>query len=285
MQADVSLVQVTEADLATVNEIVMSAFRTTEDRLPDLRRLWALQPEIWLLALAQGVPVGTVEALDYGPFAYVGDMVVRPDMQRQGIGLSLMKQLLAQLDARGTPAVLLDASEAGAPMYRQLGFGEVDRALIFEQSSPTTIAFIPTNVRRMRNTDLAPVSEWDAARFGANRERVLAKMLADLPERAFVVEDEAGKPTGYLFAQSRRVGPWVAQRPQDAEALLQAALELSFDSAPRVIVPRMNPAAGELLQRYGFRLVDANHRHMRRGMPGPVRQRDAIYGQASFGLG
>ncbi len=285
MQADVTIRNVTEGDLASVNEIVMAAFRTTESRMPDLRRLWELPPAAWLLAVVQGAPVGTVAAVDYGRFAYVGDMVVRPEMQRQGIGMMLMTRLLAQLDARGTPAVLLDASQEGAPMYRKLDFSEVDRALIFEQSEVATPAFMPTNVHRMRASDLAVISAWDAPRFGANRARVLAQMLAAFPERAFVVEGEERVPTGYLFAQLRRVGPWVAERPQDAEALLEAALALSFDGAPRVIVPGMNRAAGELLQRYGFRLLDANHRHMQRGAPGLVRQRDAIYGQTSFGLG
>ena len=282
---DILIRDLTESDLAIVNEIGMAAFQSTEDRTDELRRLFALRPELWLLALAQGVPVGAVLAVDYGPFAYVGDMVVRPSMQHHGIGSRLMKELLGGLDARGTPMVLLDASKAGAPMYRRLGFVESDGSYVFEQVAKSPPVPLPPNVHPFKPEDAAALVDWDASFFGANRARVLLPLLAEFPDRAWVVKDETGSWSGYLFAQPKRLGPWVARQLQDAQALLQVGLSVPFTGAPRVTVPQMNGMAVELLERFGFRLVDNTQLHMRRGGTGLVSRREMIFGQRSFSLG
>lgn len=284
-QMDIVLRSLTEHDLASASEIVTTAFRSNESRMPELQFLFALRPEVWLLALAQGTPVGTVVATDYGPFAYVGDMTVRPELQRQGIGSALLEGLLKLLDARGTPAILLDASEAGAPLYRRFGFVEADRACIYEQASKSHARAESAHVRPLGKEEADLLGEWDAPFFGANRVRIFRQLLSDFPGRAWVVEDERGVWSGYLFAQARRLGPWVARRPEDAQALLLAALELPSQAPWRVTVPQINAAASRLLERFGFQLVDATHRHMRRGGTGLVSRREIMYGQTSFGLG
>ena len=76
----------------------------------------------------------------------------------------------------------------------------------------------------------------------------------------------------------------MARRPTDAEALLQAALALSYAGAPQVIVPQMNRAAVALLERYGFHLLRTT-RHMRRGGVGLPGHRELLYGQVSFAIG
>ncbi|MCL5950157.1 MAG: GNAT family N-acetyltransferase [Chloroflexi bacterium] len=282
---NIVLRSLTEHDLASASEIVTTAFRSNESRMPELQFLFALRPEVWLLALAQGTPVGTVVATDYGPFAYVGDMTVRPELQRQGIGSALLKGMLESLDARGTPAILLDASEAGAPLYRRFGFVEADRACIFEQVRKSDARAECTHVRLLGREEADLLGEWDAPFFGASRARIFRQLLSDFPGRAWVAEDERGVWSGYLFAQTRGLGPWVARRPEDAHALLQAALELPSQAPWRVTVPQMNTVAPKLLERFGFRLVDASHRHMRRGGTGIVSRRETMYGQTSFGLG
>jgi len=85
-----------------------SAFGAPESHVADIRRYLALQPDGWLVAVAQGRPVGMVGAVDYGPFAWVGLMAVHAEAQQRGIGSALLQRLLTWLDARGTPMVLLN---------------------------------------------------------------------------------------------------------------------------------------------------------------------------------
>jgi GNAT superfamily N-acetyltransferase len=274
----------TVADVAVADSLLQAAFHTSASFQADLQRYLAIQPDGWLLATWAGVPAGMVGALDYGHFAYIGLMAVHPAMQSRGIGRVLMQHLLAWLDARGTPMALLDATEAGRPLYTTLGFREQDDACVFERQTQPHAARRADRVRLLHPEELAAVVAFDRPIFGAAREAVFRALLADFPKRFFVVDDEAGQVSGYLCAQARRLGPWGAWRPRDAEALLQVALSLAYTGAPQVIVPQMNRAAVSLLERYGFCLVRAT-RHMRRGGAGLPGQRVRLYGQVSFAIG
>src|SRR5215210_6941100 len=107
----ISVRSITEADLDAADVVLEAAYGPSGGRRKErMRRYLSLQPDGWLLALLDDVVVGTVGAMDYGPFAYIGLMAVHPSAQRQGIGLMLMQRLLAWLDARRCPFSLLDAT-------------------------------------------------------------------------------------------------------------------------------------------------------------------------------
>ena len=120
--------------------------------------------------------------------------------------------------------------------------------------------------------------------FGADRSQLFGAFLEDFPGRSFFSTDHSGRIAGFLFAQPRRLGPWVARSPDDAEALLQAALTLSFEGLPAAVAPEANPAALELLDRFGF-VWKRESRHMQRGGSGVPGDRVAIYGLTSFAVG
>ena len=180
---------------------------------------------------------------------------------------------------------LLDATEAGRPLYASLGFHEQDDAGVFaQQHTVRPAAPAAAQVQLLQLQELPAVVAFDRPIFGAERGAVLRALLTNFPKRFFVVHDAAGEVSGYCCAQIRRLGPWVARQPTDAEALLQAALALSYAGAPQVIVPQMNRTGVSLLERYGFHLVRTT-RHMRRGGLGLPGQRELLYGQFSFAIG
>ena len=117
---DLTIRRITERDLASAGAVLNGAFRSDHSWDDELARYLALQPEGWLLAEREGVPAGTAGALDYGPFAHIGLVAVRPDLQRSGVGLALMERLLAWLDARGCPATVHPARGQG-PVGRRHG--------------------------------------------------------------------------------------------------------------------------------------------------------------------
>ncbi len=274
----------TPGDLDAADAIYQASYRSAESRKAEMRRYLALPSSCWLLALLQREPVGMVGAVSYGRFASLGLMGVRPEAQRKGIGRALMARVLEWADGTGTPTVILDATEEGAPLYAGCGFVEADRALLLRRDEQAASGAPPATVRALDRGALAAVVEFDARYFGAAREAVLRQLLAEFPGRAFVCSDAAGDVTGYLVAQSRRLGPWVARGAAEAEALLQAAASLSFAAPPTVILPESNAAAHALVSRHGFRLV-RSCAHMWRGASPTYRRRDSIYGQESFALG
>jgi len=280
----ISIRPLANANLEIANTILKLAFRSSVSRIHDLRFYRQIQPDGLFLAIQNGNPVGMVGAIHYDAFAYVGFMAVHPDAQRQGIGLALMQFLLDRLTRQNIPLVLLDASEIGQPLYEKLGFIAYDETLTFQRDNALPALDCPSRIQPISAPDLDELMAWDTTVFGTNRYKVLKGLLSVFPERAYMLRDEVGEIAGFLFAQKRRIGPWVMREPRDAEALLKTALALPFEDTVSVVVPAVNLEAIELLQRYGFTQLRAN-RHMGRGPGEPPGQRQKIYAQTSLSIG
>ena len=108
--------RLTVADLDVTEPILDAAYGPAPGRQARLRRDVHLQPDGWRLAIMHGQPVGLGGATDFGRLAYIGRLAVLPHAQRRGIGLAIMRDLLAWLDARGCPIVALDAGGRGAAL-------------------------------------------------------------------------------------------------------------------------------------------------------------------------
>jgi GNAT superfamily N-acetyltransferase len=279
----ITLRLLTPADIDDADTILVPAYGVPRSRKRELALYLSLQPDGWRLAREDGRPVGMGGATDFGTFAYIGLMAVHPDAQRRGIATLVLEDLLGWLKQRNCPTVLLDASIPGAPLYLKYGFVDDDKVVQFQQDDCVLRPRPSERVAPIRADDLPELVGYDTPIFGANRAALFAALLADLPERALLSRDAAGTIDGYLFAQPSVLGPWAAGDAATAEALLAAALALPFEERPRTLAPSANTQAAGLLMRYGFS-PQRSLRHMRLG-EGVPRQRELIYGQASFGLG
>jgi len=271
-----------DADRAAAVEILEAAFEERPNNPHNLNRIRALQPDALLVAELDGAPAGLVSAVDYGPFAYIGMMAVHPTYQRRGVARALMERLLAWGAARGCPMVLLDASSKGASLYQSLGFVADDKTILCANNDCARRTALPERVRPIEAADLPRLAALDAALFGAERAALLELLWREQPGRGFLAEDADGRPAGFLVAQERLIGPWVAADPAAAEALLAAALTLPFDGSPCVQIAGRNADATRILHGAGFSPV-LSLSHMRYG--GAPRGRSGIYGQTSFSLG
>ena len=274
-------------DLDRADEILASAFGFGESRQPELQRYLNLQPDGWFIGSeGSGPPIAMVGAVNYGSFAYVGMMAVHHNAQRRGIGRYLMEYLLADLDKKNCPIVLLDASALGRPLYLQLGFQDEDMTNIF--MLPDNLPHFHYNrniVESMQPDDLPDLAAFDRSLYGADRSRFLKMLLADLNSRAFLTRDSSGQVSGYLFTQTNgRIGPWLATYPEDAARLLDAALALPYQDIPWVISPSINRESEYLLTETGF-VFERCCTHMRLGGIRPPGRRDLIYGQYSLAIG
>ena len=83
---EISIRNLSAADIPAADKIVMSAFGQSESRLDEMRRYLEIQPDGWFVAEQAGLLLGMVGAVDYGAFAYIGLMVVWPEFQGRGIG-------------------------------------------------------------------------------------------------------------------------------------------------------------------------------------------------------
>jgi GNAT superfamily N-acetyltransferase len=279
---ELSIRNLSAADIETADRILMAAFETPESRVAEMRRFLEVQPDGWFVAERTDLLLGMVGAMDYGAFAYIGLMAVQPEFQGHGIGRLLMERVLGWLDQRGTPSVL-DATEMGYPLYKKLGFVETDLSCVYVQDQPLEIEPLATPIYTLQMADLDELAAFDTPLFGADRSNILRALLRDYPGGALAARDETGKISGFCIIRERRLSPWMALDPSSAERLLQAALASAGPGKPAAIIPRQNRAGMQLLERYGF-TFKRSCRHMQRGSA-PVRQRIKTYGLTSFAIG
>ena len=279
----ISIYTLTAADLDRADAIQQAAYGggSRKDRL---QMYMSIQPDGWLIASLDGQPAGIAGGTNYGTVGHIGLVAVHPSMQRRGVALALMEHLLNWFAAQRCPLIQLDASEAGAPLYRRLGFVEDEKTLGFSLDDCTLQPVRSERISQLRADDIPALVAFDTPIFGGEREAVFAATLAEAPERAFVAHDHEGQISGYLFAQSQVLGPWAAHTPAIADELLAAALTLPFGGAIRTLTPGSNPDAATLLMRYGFspqRML----RRMRYGGTAAAGRRELLYGQTSLAIG
>ena len=136
----------------------------------------------------------------------------------------------------------------------------------------------------MQPTDLPMVAAFDLPLFGADRSRVLGRLLSELPDRAFVAHDDNDRLSGFLFAQAATLGPWVATTPALAAALIDTALALASIEHARVLIAQSHPHADAILVERGF-VLQRTLEHMRLGPAQHLGQPELRYGLTSFALG
>jgi ribosomal protein S18 acetylase RimI-like enzyme len=280
----ISIRTLSDADLEAADGILSSAFQRAESWQPELRLFLRLQPDGVFLASRDGIPAGMVASIIYSDYAYVGLMGIHQDSQRQGLGLALMEHLLAWMEKQKVPLVKLDASPAGQPLYEKLGFVPFGEVYVFQRPVGQLDVQRTKGIQFITLQHLDRVAASDTQAFGADRSRLLHALLELYPGRAFLLQDEQKQVTGYLFAQAKRIGPWIMPGGGDPEWLLRQALSLPFNGSVSVVTPAENTDAVSLFQQLGFQVTRVN-RHMAYG-PGPVMgQRGTVYGQTSLSFG
>lgn len=170
----------------------------------------------------RGVLVGTGLYWPLGPdFATLGLVIVSPDRQGAGIGRRLMDGLL---DGIGDRTALLNATEAGMPLYEKLGFRAIGRIHQHQGDGFTAPSGPPRagdRVRPLGPGDEAAVAALDARATGLPRGHVIAALreVAD-----GVVLERDGTVAGFAlcrrFGRGHVAGPVVAPDAEGAQALI-----------------------------------------------------------------
>jgi GNAT superfamily N-acetyltransferase len=226
---------------------------------PHRRDDWQFAAELGegYAALDAGRLVGTAFRWRYGGGQVrVGSVIVDPVLQRAGLGRRLMEACLAGLEDR---TVLLNATEAGLPLYRRLGFTEVGR---FEQwqgvvdGTAAPAAAVGVGLRSAVPGDHAALAGLDREAIGADRAVVLAALYG---AGETLVAEEDGRPTGFVVCRASGrgdlVGPLVARDGATAKALLLACAAARRGAFLRVDTPA-DGGLGPTLQALGLAEVD-----------------------------
>lgn len=172
------------------------------------------------------VVIGTALCFLYGDHhASIGMVITHPDHQRQGIGLSVMRECLALLQGR---TVHLISTEVGMPMYTRLGFEATGELSVFIRRQPIAGPAVD-GVRMARDGDLDVVRD-HLVRGQLPRQLLIKRLTLNLKEEVAVVEGHDQGIVGVAicreFGSRRLIGPLVANNEETARALIAFFLNL-----------------------------------------------------------
>src|SRR5271167_324624 len=89
----------------------------------DWARFLEANPEGCFVTEWNGEVTGTVTTITYeNRFAWIGMVLVHPELRGRGIGTALLARAIDYLDAQGIPCAKLDATPQGKLLYERLGF-------------------------------------------------------------------------------------------------------------------------------------------------------------------
>ena len=166
----------------------------------------------------KGKAVGTTATINYDQkFSWIGMVLVHPDYRNRGIGRALLNHAIAH--ARPYGAIGLDATAAGAKLYRKLGFQTSSKWIRMSRSPSPLYPKLDTS----QAIRLFPaIITYDRQIFGANR----AKLLQNIYQRNHQIyfSTQYGQINGYTLSRqgsdALQIGPLIADNEEVAQKLL-----------------------------------------------------------------
>lgn len=220
----------------------------------DWQKLIEAFPDRCLVALYQNTVVGTVTVTDYGGrVAWIGMMLVSREFRKMGIAKRLLQSILKKLT--DVPSIKLEATAAGLPIYKKLGFIEeltVNRMV----TSKIIDHRIDTNrkghAKQSTKNDIRRAFELDRNIFGADRSQIVDLFIKN---QAWHLESN-GEISGFLLTRPGidylQLGPLSAKTPEDARILISEALVQNFENPMVVDILTDKNSLKEFLVSLGF---------------------------------
>ena len=217
-----------------------------------------------------GATLGYVTSIRYGRSGWIGNLLVRPEARRGGIGKQLMKRALSALTRCGATTVWLTASEQGAGLYRRLGFVQIDH--INRWSGKAAV----NRSRESEPVRIDAIRAIDRVGWGDRREALLLASCG----RGRLHTTSGGFLCHQQWSIGTQIGPWgCLLGPQAGQLLDQVFSE--GDETVFLDVPSGNFGAAALLIERNF-TVTGSTLLMYYGET-PLYQPGNIYALASMG--
>src|SRR5207245_3850647 len=165
----------------------------------DFRRLLALSPDGCFAAERYGRVVGVLTTTTYDDLAFLGAVIVAPELRGKGVGKEMMEAALAHLRATGVRTVRLNAYLNAIPFYERLGFHR-EYEVIRWHGLAKAGERVP-GIRPIGAEDLSRLARMDARYFGANRQELIARLAEEFPG-TFLVAEHRGRLRGLIGGEA-----------------------------------------------------------------------------------
>ncbi|MBK9389793.1 MAG: GNAT family N-acetyltransferase [Bacteroidetes bacterium] len=217
----------------TISDIDQAMGLSTQEGWNQTETDWKILAEstdnVCIVAEKGGRIIGTATALNHsGKVAWIGMVLVDKPMRGMGAGKLLMTEIIKRLEH--IESVKLDATPAGQPLYRSLGFIDESTIIRMTTTSLKSIEYRyhgdkPKNIKK---EGIQQIIDHDTSIFGTERSYLLNKLFFCYPQKAFTFT-EINNQWGYIFGRNgtnyNYIGPVCASRTEEAMGLITAALD------------------------------------------------------------
>ncbi|RMF76206.1 MAG: N-acetyltransferase [Chloroflexi bacterium] len=199
--------------------------------------------------------IATACAFVYGrELAWLGTVITHADYQRRGLSRRITTMTMNDALQRGAQRLMLDASEAGYPLYESLGFRPVYQVESWTGTAQPQLTHHDVHV--VNPDDIPNIVEYDEQMFGVARPHIIERIIADAKGRSWAMTD-GDHLAGFILAQERndemyQLGPWVHESDEGASHLLRTALNELRGFQIRLCVPQPNQAAKHIATACGL---------------------------------
>jgi len=219
----------------------------------DIERIRALEPRGCLVASLNGRVIGLTTTITYGKrLGWIGNVVVQRKYRGSGIGSTLVQSAIAYLLNSHVKSIGLYSYPENRSMYERLGFrtesGFVELSMPRRSRTPV----------RQGAPPLSQILRLDSRVFGADRARVLRRLLNEFP-KGWTWTTKGSKLTGFSvvkrYKHGSEIGPAICenQGPDEVADLLESSVALVTKWPLEVSVPEINRAVLKVADRLGFR--------------------------------
>lgn len=249
---------------------IIRTWATAEGWNPGLRDgpcFHSTDPNGFFVGELDGQPVACISCVTYDDsFGFLGQYIVTPEFRGQGYGIHIWRAGMAHL---GTRNVGLDGVLAQQSNYERSGFVFAHHHIRYQGEGGSQF---PTGVVRLSAVPFEDVLAYDRHCFPAPRLKFLRGWLA-LPESVALGCLREGRLAGFgvarRSAEGFKIGPLFADDLAVAELLLQGLIAETGGGLFCLDVPEdaENPAAGQLVGRFGMRELFRTTRMYTQGRP------------------
>lgn len=230
-----------------------------------LWRTFLTEPSARVFVACSGaLVIGSSMVWNYqGRLAWIGMVMVHPAYRRRGIAKSLLDRCLSYASERDVDIVGLDATPAGLPLYRSLGFVSGDslgRWVLesFElRKGRKNIQKHGFTERTLEGLTRCLGKEFDRHSFGVERGELLASLLPEC-RASVAIGAECSEGLGYGLlrhgARQSYLGPVVAETETGGRLILDQLLAEIGDEGVIWDIPKRNRSAEKLALDRGFRM-------------------------------
>ncbi|SEO14900.1 Acetyltransferase (GNAT) domain-containing protein [Salinihabitans flavidus] len=226
-------------------------------------------------------PRASAVALPMGDkIGWISMVLVTAALQRRGIAQRLVGDCIDWHEARCL-APHLDATPAGQPLYRRMGFQPL--CGLMRLTGVGGLRAEEIGLRTAKTSDLDWILPLDQMVFGGDRSYVLNDLLARPGAVALVRADSSGFVLSRKGLTATQIGPLIAPDTDTALELLVAALG-RIEGPVMVDAFDDHPAIATLLKARGFR-EQRPFLRMARGLSAPLGDPARLFAAAGPELG